>query len=245
MPEIVEAGTPLGSATAAGIEGATLTVAGHDHLCAALGAGATRDGDLFDSNGTAQALIAAVEPPVSADDAVRAVAGGATTGWHVFGGRRSLVGGFLCGLTLANVLDLLGVERDARDELGRAALAEAPGAGGLELVDVATAAATLTGIGRGASPARVWRAALEGTQAHAARIRATIEAVAGERSRLVVAGGWTRDEAYRAVKRRHLGDFERPPVVEAGARGAALLAGKAAGVYASLADLPPPASPRL
>jgi sugar (pentulose or hexulose) kinase len=240
VPEIVPAGTPLGLATAEGIEGAALTVAGHDHLCAAVGAGATGAGDLFDSNGTAQALIAAVPPPVTPDDAVRAVAGGVTTGWHVFGGNRSLVGGFLCGLTLANVLDLLGVERERREELSRAALGEEPGAGGLRLADVATPTSTLSGIGRGTSPGRAWRAALEGTQAHAAGIKATIESIAGPRHRLVVAGGWTRDEAYRAVKREHLGAFERPAVVEAGARGAALLAGIAAGVYASVDELPPP-----
>src|SRR5213076_1821098 len=40
VPAIVPAGTPLGLANAAGIEGALLTVSGHDHLCAAVGAGA-------------------------------------------------------------------------------------------------------------------------------------------------------------------------------------------------------------
>jgi sugar (pentulose or hexulose) kinase len=243
LPSIVPAGTPLGVATAEGIEGAALTVSGHDHLCAAVGAGATRDGDLFDSNGSAEALIAAVEPPVSSDDALRAVAGGATTGWHVFDGRRSLVGGFLCGLTLGNVLDLLGA-RDRRAELGRAALAEGAGAGGLRLADVAAPAATLSGIGLGASPARAWRAALEATQENAASIKQTIEAIAGPRARHVVAGGWAGDEAYLTVKRAHLGALERPPVVEAGARGAALLAGLAAGIYQSVDELPPPSRAR-
>ena len=243
VPEVVAAGAPLGAATAPGIEGAVLTVGGHDHLCAAVGAGATADGDLFDSNGTAEALIAALPPPVSADDALRAVTGGVTTGWHVFGGRRSLVGGFLCGLTLRNVLDLLGVPRERREALARDALAAPPGAGGLRLADVTAPSAVLHGIARGASPARAWRAALEGTQEHAARIKGTIETIAGPTSRHVVAGGWTRDESYLAVKRAHLGALERPPVVEAGARGAALLAGIAAGIFESVADLPAPRDP--
>jgi glycerol kinase len=38
--------------------------------------------------------------------------------------------------------------------------------------------------------------------------------------------------------KRRLGHFEAPPVVEAGCRGAALLAGVAAGLYASADDLP-------
>jgi glycerol kinase len=53
-----------------------------------------------------------------------------------------------------------------------------------------------------------------------------------------VTGGWARDEAVLASKGR-LGDFEVPRVVEAGARGAALLAGVAAGLFESVDQLPP------
>jgi len=90
----------------------------------------------------------------------------------------------------------------------------------------------------------VWRAALEATQEHAAKIKQTIELVAGPSSRHVVAGGWAHDDAYLAVKREHLGAFERPAVVEAGARGAALLAAIAAGSYESVDELPEPAPAR-
>jgi glycerol kinase len=41
------------------------------------------------------------------------------------------------------------------------------------------------------------------------------------------------------VKREVLGPFEEPEVQEAGARGAALIAGIAAGVYRDAFDLPP------
>jgi len=54
----------------------------------------------------------------------------------------------------------------------------------------------------------------------------------------VLAGGWARSSAARSVKRAVLGPFEWPPVAEAGARGAALLAGVAAGRYAGIGDLP-------
>ena len=46
------------------------------------------------------------------------------------------------------------------------------------------------------------------------------------------------DEAFLAAKSR-LGDVETPPVTEAGARGAALLAGVAAGLFESADALPP------
>jgi sugar (pentulose or hexulose) kinase len=52
-----------------------------------------------------------------------------------------------------------------------------------------------------------------------------------------VTGGWARDEAVLAAKAR-LGPFENPPVVEAGCRGAALLAGVAAGLFESADALP-------
>ena len=52
-------------------------------------------------------------------------------------------------------------------------------------------------------------------------------------------GGWARSPVVRAVKRELLGPFEEPDVTEAGARGAALIAGIAAGMLKGFDDLPP------
>jgi sugar (pentulose or hexulose) kinase len=54
---------------------------------------------------------------------------------------------------------------------------------------------------------------------------------------LVVAGGWSRSQGLLAVKRRRFGELVQADVNEAGARGAALLAAKAAGTPAP-ADSP-------
>jgi sugar (pentulose or hexulose) kinase len=240
LPDPVPAGTPLGRATAPGLEGAVLAVGGHDHLCAQVGAAATRDGDVFDSCGSAEALLGALEPPVADADVLEAVRGGVTVGWHVFGGRRSLLGGFRSGLGLRRFLDLLGVGADGRETLSAAAWAAPKGAGGLEVIHLTDEEARLDGIRNGVTPALVWRAAIEATQARAAAIKGTIESVAGTATRLVVAGGWARDPAVRAIKEEVLGPFEWPPVTEAGARGAALLAGIAAGIYGGVDDLPAP-----
>jgi sugar (pentulose or hexulose) kinase len=78
----------------------------------------------------------------------------------------------------------------------------------------------------------------------AARGKAVLDAiadVAGPASRMVVTGGGARDESALAIKRAALGPFERPRVEEAGARGAALLAGCAAGLFAGIDELPAPA----
>lgn len=194
LGEPAPAGTPAGRARGVGeLDGAVLTVAGHDHICAAVGSGATRPGDVFDSCGSAEALVRGLPPPVSAPDVRRAVAGGVMVGWHVVPGERALIGGFESGLLLQRLRD----------------------------------------------PAAL-RAALEETQARAAAIKATIEAVAGPTRRLVVGGGWAHDPTMLDVKREVLGAFERPSVTEAGARGAALLAGVAAGIYRSVDALPEP-----
>ena len=62
-------------------------------------------------------------------------------------------------------------------------------------------------------------------------------AVAGPARRLLVTGGWAAGDAARAVKQRHLGEVRYLPATFTGARGAALAAGRAAGVWASAEDM--------
>jgi sugar (pentulose or hexulose) kinase len=241
LADLVQAGSPAGRAGGGHLPrlaGGTLTVAGHDHLSASVGAGATRPGDLFDSCGTAEALIRALPPPVAAEDVGRLVAAQVTVGWHVLPGQHALLGASRAGLALKRFLDLLGVDERQRAELDRAAAAAPPGSGGLAVRDVFGDRAALEGIGAAPTPALVWRAALEAVAARAAELRGHIESVAGPSRRLVLAGGWARSPAARSVKRAMLGPFEWPPVTEAGARGAALLAGVAAGRFTGIDDLP-------
>ena len=66
MFDLVSAGTPMGTARTEGrlaaVDGATLTVAGHDHQAAVVGVGSTGPGDEFDSCGTAEAILRTIEP---------------------------------------------------------------------------------------------------------------------------------------------------------------------------------------
>jgi sugar (pentulose or hexulose) kinase len=66
----------------------------------------------------------------------------------------------------------------------------------------------------------------------AAAIRGMIEAVAGPSRRVVACGGWVMNEVFADIKKEVLGDFQRAPYPEAGARGAAILAGVARRVRA-------------
>jgi sugar (pentulose or hexulose) kinase len=215
------AGTPLGHASDGRLRGAVLAVGGHDHIAAAVGAGAAGEGDVLDSCGTAEALLRATAP-LPPETVRRAVAEGFTAGWHALPGRHVLLGAVWAGEALQAVLDLLGIPTEARDELEAAALSADPGA--LTVTGLDAEALTIAGLAPGASPAALYRATLERIGADGAAVLARMETLAGPARRLVVTGGWSEGVAARAVKERHLGPFEHSPAIYAGCRGAALAA---------------------
>jgi sugar (pentulose or hexulose) kinase len=242
LPELVTAGTPLGQvdddAVPARLAGAVLTVAGHDHQAAAVGAGAAGAGDVLDSCGSAEALIRTVPPGLDPASVAMLAAAGITTGWHVLADRWCLLGGTQGGLALQRVMAMLGRTAEDLAELDRGALAL--GQGGVGIAGVDTDSLSISGVTSGTGPAHVWQAALEAVTAQAAQVQDAMTAVAGQHQSLVVAGGWTHSHALLAVKRRVLGDLRVAGTTEAGARGAALLAGLAAGVYDSPEEFPDP-----
>jgi sugar (pentulose or hexulose) kinase len=229
----VPAGTPMGTVSGALPEarGAVLTVGGHDHLAAAVGAGAAGEGDVLDSCGTAEAFVRA-SAPLAPDRVAQAVAGDVTVGWHAVEGRQALLGAHWSGAALRQILALLGIRPDERGDIEAAALElERAGPPHLAVRGIGGDALTVQGIGRDASPAAAYHAALEAVGAGGAAILERMAAVAGPARRLVVTGGWAAGEAARAVKERHLGPFELSPALATGAaRGAAVAAGRAAAV---------------
>ena len=231
LPEPAVAGTPAGTAGDAlpGARGAVLAIGGHDHLSAAVGAGATGEGDVLDSWGTAEAFVRAVAP-VPRERVAAAVADGINVGWHAVEGRQCLLGAMRSGAALQRVLDLLGVPEEGRAGLEEAALRAPAGAGGMELRGLNEDRNELAGIGPDASPGLAWRAALESAAREAAGILDRMDRVAGPRRRLVMAGGWADGPAARAVKEAHLGPVERAEAVYMGARGAAMTAARAVGI---------------
>lgn len=244
MPPLTQAGAPCGRVTGVPeLEGAVLTVAGHDHPCASVGVGATSLGDALDSCGTAEAIVRSIPAPAAPETMLQAAAEGITTGRHVVPDRHVLLGYFKAGLALRRILRLLGAgeigpERTALD-------AEAVGAevGALRVLGMADETQALEGIDDATTRGGAWRAAQEAAARETARILRAMERLADPASRLVVAGGWTRSETYVTIKRGVLGPFDVPAVREAGGRGAALLAGLAAGIYEGIEDLPgPPAA---
>jgi len=241
LPELVLAGTPAGTSQAPELpecRGAALTVAGHDHLVAGVGVGVVAPGDVLDSCGTAEALVRVVAPPLDGDQVVRSVAGGVTVGWHVAEGRQALLGSLWSGLALREVLAELGLGESDRARLSARALTAAPSATVPIELELHSLDRRTPRLPADLTPEAVWRGAIEAVGAEVDSLLAHIEAVAGPRRKVVVAGGWSRDEAVLAAK-ASLGVVEAPPVVEAGARGAALLGGVAAGIFENVDNLPP------
>ncbi|MEO5982102.1 MAG: FGGY family carbohydrate kinase [Pedococcus sp.] len=242
LGDLVTAGTPVGTAVTAddlaAVHGATLTIAGHDHQAAVVGVGSTGAGDEFDSCGTAEAFVRTVTPPLDPQTIADLTAAGVTVGWHVLRDRWSLLGATQGGLVLARVQAALGVDRAGLAALDVAALAAADHPAVLRFTD----AAQVT-LDPDADPGEVWRAATKAVTVQARKLGDILDLATGPRRDLVVAGGWTNSSMLMDAKAEAFGPLRTVATREAGARGAAFLAGLAQGTYASYADIPNGAQP--
>lgn len=221
------------------LRGAALTSAGHDHMCVAAGLGAVGRAQVLDSCGTAEAFVRTV--PTLDDKAVgRAVQAGLNAGWNTVPGTYALLAGQLLGLMLERVLALLGAAADALAALDAAA--QATPAGPLRVVQEGfDTPASIRGVGPTASPAALWSAALDCLSDGAARITGAMGAIAGPAAELVLSGGWARCAGLRRRREALVPSVRWPAVTEAGARGAAMFGGCAAGLFAGPRDFPVPA----
>ncbi|HEY0168205.1 MAG TPA: FGGY family carbohydrate kinase [Jatrophihabitans sp.] len=231
LPPLVTAGAAVGRVPSTvgldGLTGAVLTVAGHDHQAAAIGARAAGAGDVLDSCGTAEALIRTVLPGLGTNAVLALTEAGITVGWHVLPGHWCLLGGTQGGLVLQRVLGALGKTGSDLASLDLQALAADPA--GVQITGDDPVG--ISGITEGTGPAQVWRAALDEVTRRAGVLDAAMTAVSGRGEKFIVTGGWARSQALLEIKRRAFGRLTHTDVREAGARGAAILAGVAAGVY--------------
>ena len=219
--------------------GAVLTVAGHDHPVAAIGAGVTGMDDLFNSSGTADVLARSLPGTLAEATRQAVVSAGWSAGRHVLPGTSLLLAGVSGGLLLRRVLAALGAEAaGTRAALDRASLDVGDLPAGLSVTgDGRSQDHVVVRIADGASPAAIWAAAVRYTAGQARRMLDDIELVVGPHRRAVAAGGWTRMESVRAAKTAAIGPVSFPPVVQPGVTGAALLAAFAvAGDGMPLAD---------
>jgi len=242
MPPLVAAGQPIGTATHPLLAGAVVTIAGHDHQAAAVGAGVAGAGDVLDSHGSAEAVLRTVSAGLAAEQVEALAAAGITTDLGVRVGNWSLLGGTQGGLVLQHTLDELGVAWADLPVLDAAALAadcDAEADSGRDGADTGRAGGGASRAGGGGGrtgprPATAcagakWRAVIEAETGAAAERIATMARIVGPHHRLVVTGGWCASAAVLEAKRRLFGPLVVADVAEAGTLGAATLAARAAG----------------
>lgn len=246
FPEVRSAGARFGRArnTPSGLErleGAVLTVAGHDHLCAALGIGTLQPSQVMDDCGTAEAVVRAL-PMGPAHDLAAGLPLGIMVGCHVLPGHYALMGGFPLGLSLTLVLDQFGVaSRHGLTDLDAPALA----------LDLRPSWATDDPAGRArwclpsaegtlVAPERAWWAAVASAVAESRRLLDGLEHLGGPVAEVRMSGGWSRNPLLMRLKSEVFPALSYPVVKEAGTRGAALFAALAAGAHRYIAEFPQP-----
>jgi sugar (pentulose or hexulose) kinase len=243
LPEERPAGSPAGYLRRDGVDsraiGAVLTVAGHDHPVAAIGAGVVEKDELFNSSGTADVLARCIPGTLAEPQRQAVVRAGWSIGRHALPDTSLLLAGVSGGLLLRRVLAALGAEsEEARDALDRASLSVGDLPAGLSVTgDGRTQDDVVLRIQDGATPAAIWTAAVRYTADQARLLLNDIEQVVGPHRRAVAAGGWTRMASVRAAKANSIKAVSFSPVVQPGVTGAALLAAFAvAGDGLPLAD---------
>ncbi len=122
LPPRREAGSALGQAVAGWLpepfRGASLTVAGHDHLVSMVSAGEIPSDHYHVSMGTAEVLVRVIDGPLSFDARARLGERLINCVRHVVPGQHVLVAGVKSGLTMRRALHLFGItQREGRDQL--------------------------------------------------------------------------------------------------------------------------------
>ena len=221
--------TGAGRATFAPIEGARLAVAGHDHQVAAYVAGAIEPGHLFESLGTADAIVLTIPAPVDDETVLATAEIGATVGRTVVADRLMVMMGVRTGQILERISRLLGVgDRAQRRTLSIQAVARSVDP---DLrVELADGLMTISGIGDESDAAALWAAAVGATDELTTEVVERYAALYGPPTGVVVGGGWLNDPTIEAAVGRRFPTARRSRFGEPGAVGAANIAGISAGV---------------
>lgn len=229
VPEIRTAGSSWGRHARTG---ATLSVAGHDHLVASIAAGVVEDDQLYDSMGTAEALVRPLSSLLDAPTRTQLAASGLNVVRHMVAGQGVMLAGVKTGLLLRRVLQLVGVhDATGREQLDRAVTALPPGAG--RILDVTGArnndgVLAITADVDGLSPAHLFAATLAHADREVERILELMDAVVAPAHSSVVSGGWSQMLSVQAARRAVLPNPTFSPRSEDTAVGAALVGAFAA-----------------
>ena len=234
LARLVVAGEPIGVVNNEAPEvlrGAVITIAGHDHFTAAYYCGAINEGSLFDSMGTAEALLRTFKAPLTRDAIAELAAANVGLSCSVIADHYTLLGALPTGLTLERACSLVGVSsREEKIALGKAALAIDPNASAMRVVNDYHGL-SVTNLDDAVSPAALFRATVEHLVDDSAQMISLIEKYTGKAQNVVIAGGWIKNPVIAYAKEKQFGSYRVSDATEAGATGAAEFAGIAAGTF--------------
>ena len=234
LARLVVAGEPIGivnEKAPENLRGAIITIAGHDHFTAAYYSGAINEGSLFDSMGTAEALLRTFKAPLKRDAIAELAAANVGLSCSVIADHYTLLGALPTGLTLERACSLLGVTSlDEKVALGTAALLVDPAASAMRVVNDYHGL-SITNLDDAVSPAALFRATVEHLVEDSAEMISLIEKFTGKAQNVVIAGGWIKNPIIAFAKEKQFGKYRVSDATEAGATGAAEFAGIAAGKF--------------
>ena len=199
----------------AALIGAPLLVAGLDHLAAAEACEATDPGVLFDSCGTAEAMMRFFDDELLSDDlGMRAVDAGLTIGRHTKPSGFVAIGVVPSGLILESIKQpSQGSEADSIPQ-------------GLNVVLRSDESRSIDVVPPEASPASVWRTGLDEAFERSSALAAKMSSIFGVPERVVVTGGWMNDASFKERKLRQFPTAVVDNQLESAAAGAAVMGGR-------------------
>lgn len=236
LGRLVGAGEVIGKVSDSAPEnlrGAVLTIAGHDHQTAAYHLDAVKNGALFDSMGTAEAIVRTREGVLSRESMSIFAKEGINVGWTVIPHHQTILAGTPTGISLERVSSMLDAQdQEARAKLGTAALLAVRD--DLDLrIEGSYRQLDILGITDGVTPAHIWRAAVEDLTENFKNKLDFISAELGDFTEVTIGGGWIHNPMVKASKDLQYGKYKVATEAEPGAMGAAEFAGVALGVIAA------------
>lgn len=253
FPDTFPSGTPVGtvhdSAHAATLlpAGIPVTIAGHDHICAALGAGAVTPATIFDSMGTAEVLLGTL---ARRDLTISDYQSNLSYGCHVVEGLYYWLGGLSSsGGSIEWLRSLFGKEQLSYKQLDEllnqrdyepTEILYFPyllgGSSSSLNRNVSAVRAAFVGLGTHHRQADLVKAVLQGTAYEMERVRRTAQKVMDVPiERVIAAGGGTRNSLWIQIKADVSNCvFDVIPFSEITLLGAAMIAGIGTGIFADV-----------
>lgn len=257
FPSIYPGGTIIGrvseEASKASLlkEGTPVLTGGHDHLCAALASGVMEEGDLFDSMGTAESLVAITDKLMITEDVFKS---GFCVGRNLTGNNFCIMGGISSSGASVEWFGKNIVGKDSSGEsiykkFDQLALEMKPEPSGIFFTPYITGRGTpvldykargsFIGIRSEHTKADLLKSVYEGVSYECRLALDTLEKISGAKIKSpTVTGGSTKNQYWMNVKANVLGrNLDIPSIEEAAVMGAAILAGLGTGVYKDLNDV--------